>query len=110
MRITVIVIIKIFLSVSRINCDATVQSEDDLKQRETLRLGMLFSQKGALDFSGLIPTIEIALETIEADKTLPFTFAYTYNDSMVSQLCAHAASRKATSVTAPSTSIDLLNK
>ena len=53
-------------------------------ERETLRLGMLFSQEGAFDFSGLIPTIEIALETIEADETLPFIFTYTHNDSMVS--------------------------
>ena len=52
--------------------------------KETLRLGMLFSQEGVFDFSGLIPAIDIALETIEADETLPFTFTYTHNDSMVS--------------------------
>lgn len=52
--------------------------------RETLRLGVLLSQEGIFDFSGLIPAIEIAIETIEADETLPFTFTYTYNDSMVS--------------------------
>ena len=53
--------------------------------KETLRLGMLFSQDGVFDFSGLIPAIEIALETIEADETLPFTFTYAHNDSMVSR-------------------------
>lgn len=60
------------------------QTGDETRPREILRLGMLFSQKGVFDFSGLIPTIEIAFETIEADKTLPFTFTYTHNDSMVS--------------------------
>ena len=60
------------------------QSGDEAPRREILRLGMLFSQEGDFDFSGLIPTIEIALETIQADKTLPFTFTYTHNDSMVS--------------------------
>ena len=82
MRIIVIIIITIALSLRRTNA----QSGADLEQRETLRLGMLFSQEGVFDFSGLIPTIEIALDTIEADKTLPFTFTYTYNDSMVSKL------------------------
>ena len=57
-----------------------------MEERQTLRLGMLFSQEGIFDFSGLIPSIEIALETIEADETLPFTFTYTHNDSMVSVL------------------------
>ena len=74
MKITVIASIIIsFISFSRVT-DA----------KETLRLGMLFSQKGVFDFSGLIPAIDIALETIEADETLPFTFTYTHNDSMVS--------------------------
>ena len=51
--------------------------------KETLRLGIISSQQGPFDFSGAIPSIEIALETIEADETLPFTFIYTHNDSMV---------------------------
>lgn len=51
-------------------------------ERETLRLGVLFSQE-VFDFSGSIPAIEMALETIEDDETLPFTFTYTHNDSMV---------------------------
>ena len=52
--------------------------------KETLRLGMLFSQEESSDFSGLIPAIEIALETIEDDETLPFEFEYVYDNSMVS--------------------------
>lgn len=64
MRITGSIIISLLLS-----SEATA--------KETLRLGFI-------DFSGLIPAIEIALETIEADKTLPFTLVYSYNDSMVS--------------------------
>ena len=51
-------------------------------ERESLRLGVLFSQE-VFDFSGSIPAIEMALETIEDDETLPFTFTYTHNDSMV---------------------------
>ena len=58
-------------------------SEAATDERETLRLGVLFSQE-VFDFSGSIPAIEMALETIEADETLPFTFTYTHNDSMVS--------------------------
>ena len=73
MRITVLVIVISLLSLS-----ATAKDE-----RETLRLGILFSQE-VFDFSGSIPAIEMALETIEADETLPFIFTYTYNDSMVS--------------------------
>ena len=67
------------------------QSGEAEVQREILRLGMLFSQEGVFDFSGLIPTIEIALETIKADKTLPFTFTYTHSDSMVRK-CRQLAS------------------
>lgn len=52
--------------------------------KETLRLAMLFSQKGVIDFSGMIPAIDIALETIDRDETLPFNFTYVHNDSMVS--------------------------
>ena len=57
-------------------------SETDAK--ETLHLGVLFSQEGLFDFSGSIPALEIALETIEVDETLPFNFTYTHSDSMVS--------------------------
>ena len=64
MKITVLIIISL-LSL----CEA--------KEKQTLRLGFI-------EYSGLIPAIEIALETIEADETLPFRLKYTYNDSMVS--------------------------
>ena len=46
-------------------------------EKETLRLGVLFFEKGS------IAAVEMALETIEADETLPFHFTYTRNDSMV---------------------------
>ena len=52
-------------------------------EKEELRLGVLFAQK-VFDFSGFIPAIEMALETIDADGTFPFTFTYTHNDSEVS--------------------------
>ena len=75
------------VTISLLSLSGTSGQSGDEAQREILRLGMLFSQKGVFDFSGLIPTIEIALETIKADKTLPFTFTYTHNDSMVSSYC-----------------------
>ena len=62
----------------------TLLSMSGTNAKETLQLGMLFSQRGVFDFSGLIPAIEIALETINADDTLPFNFTYTHRDSMVS--------------------------
>ena len=51
--------------------------------RETLRLGVLISQEGEFDFTGFIPAMRLALETIENDTTLPFTFDIVLNDSMV---------------------------
>ena len=47
--------------------------------RETLRLGVFN------DIRGFVPGMEIALETIRNDKTLPFTFEVTFNFTMVSQ-------------------------
>lgn len=52
--------------------------------KETLRLGALISQDGEFDFTGFIPAMNLALETIENDTTLPFRFSITLNDSMVS--------------------------
>ena len=52
--------------------------------KETLRLGALISQRGSFDFSGFIPAMNIALETIENDTTIPFKFDVVINDSMVS--------------------------
>ena len=51
--------------------------------RDTLHLGVMIPVEGVLDFSAFIPTMDLALETIENDTTLPFTFAITFNDSMV---------------------------
>ena len=46
--------------------------------KEILHLGVFN------DLRGLVPAMNIALETIENDTTLPFTFNYIYNDTMVS--------------------------
>lgn len=45
--------------------------------REILRLGVFN------DLRGFVPAMEIALETIRNDKTLPFTFDVTFNFTMV---------------------------
>ena len=52
--------------------------------KETLRIGMLISQEGDFDFTGFIPAMDLALETIENDTTLPFNFYVRLNDSKVS--------------------------
>ena len=51
--------------------------------KETLHLGVLISQEGGTDLSGYIPAMNIALETIENDTTLPFNFQARVNDSQV---------------------------
>jgi len=51
--------------------------------KEILHLGAMVSQQGDFDLTGLIPTMELALETVEDDETLPFIFEVTLNDSMV---------------------------
>ena len=48
-----------------------------------LHLGVLISQEGELDLSGYIPSMDLALESIKNDTTLPFHFNVTLNDSMV---------------------------
>ena len=60
----------------------------EVNAKETLRLGALISQDGEFDFTGFIPAMNLALETIENDTTLPFRFSITLNDSMVS-VCLH---------------------
>ena len=50
--------------------------------KETLLLGVLFSQEG-FDNTGFIPAMNLALETIRNDTTLPFSFEITRNDSKV---------------------------
>ena len=49
-----------------------------------LHLGVLISQEGDLNLSGYIPAMELALESIKNDTSLPFDFSVTLNDSMVS--------------------------
>ena len=51
--------------------------------KEILHLGVLISQEGGTDLSGYIPAMNIALETIENDTTLPFIFRSRINDSKV---------------------------
>ena len=62
-----------------VRVDAAVDASKD-----TYRLGVLIPIEGSLDLSAYIPTMELALETVENDTTLPFKFTYTLNDSMVS--------------------------
>lgn len=52
--------------------------------KETLRLGAMISQEGPFGLTGFLPAMELALETIKEDETLPFEFEITLNDSMVS--------------------------
>jgi len=49
--------------------------------KETLYLGVYFTN--SLN-TGFIPAMDLALETIENDTTLPFSFNITRSDAMVS--------------------------
>ena len=51
--------------------------------KDTLRVGVLISIEGDLNLSGYIPSMNLALESIENDTTLPFKFHATLNDSRV---------------------------
>ena len=51
--------------------------------KDTVHIGVLVSVEGDLNLSGYIPAMDIALETINNDATLPFDFSVTLNDSMV---------------------------
>ena len=51
--------------------------------KDILHLGVLVSQEGDLNLSGYIPAMELALESIKNDTSLPFDFDITLNDSMV---------------------------
>ena len=55
--------------------------------KTTLQLGVMISQEGGIDLSGYIPAMNLALETIKNDTTLPFNFNIRLNDSMVSCNC-----------------------
>ena len=54
-------------------------------EKMILHLGVLVSQEGDVNLSGYIPAMNIALETINNDTTLPFEFHVYINDSMVSR-------------------------
>ena len=49
--------------------------------KQTLRLGVLISRETGFDFTGFIPAMNLALETISNDPTLPFEFSISLNDS-----------------------------
>jgi len=53
--------------------------------RETLHLGALISQQAgaSFDYSGFLPTLALALETIDNDSSLRYRFEVTINNSMV---------------------------
>ena len=73
MMITPIAISVVFLFLTGVNAE-----------KETLRFGALISQSGVGSFySGFIPAMDLALETIRNDATLPFSINYTLTDSMV---------------------------
>jgi len=54
------------------------------KQKLPLRLGRILSQQGEYDNSGAILTFDLALETVNNDPSLNYTFQAMRNDSMVS--------------------------
>ena len=56
--------------------------------KDVLHLGVLVAQGGELNLSGYIPAMDLALEAIKNDTTLPFEFHVTVNDSMVSTYMA----------------------
>ena len=51
--------------------------------KDILQLGILVSQGGDLNLSGYIPAMQLALESITNDATLPFDFNNILNDSKV---------------------------
>ena len=54
--------------------------------KTTLHLGAMISQEGGIDLSGQIAAMNLALETIKNDTTLPFKFSIRLSDSMVRKL------------------------
>ena len=53
--------------------------------RETLHIGALISQQPGegFDYSGFLPALTLALETINGDSSLRYRFDVTINNSMV---------------------------
>jgi len=78
MRITVIITISFLSVISELSASGALSQTKE----ERILLGVLYSIE-VFDFSGLGPAIEMALETIEEDETLPFGFDYVHNDSKV---------------------------
>ena len=56
----------------------------EVNAKETLHIGVLISQEGDINLSGFIPAMNLALETIKNDTTLPFDFYIRLSDSKVS--------------------------
>jgi len=53
--------------------------------RETLYIGALISQQAGarFDYSGLLPALTLALETIDNDSSLRYRFEVAINNSLV---------------------------
>ena len=71
--VNAIIIVVVLLLIQKVNAT----------EKMILNIGVLISQEGELDLSGYIPSMDLALESIRNDKTLPFDFNVTLNDSMV---------------------------
>jgi len=56
----------------------------NVRAKEPLRLGVLISQRGDLDFTGSLVAFDLALQTVNNHPSLKYTFQFTLNDSMVS--------------------------
>jgi len=57
-------------------------------RRETLQLGALISQQlgAGFDYSGFLPALSLALETIDNDSSLRYGFNVTINNSLVNNV------------------------
>ena len=49
-----------------------------------LRLGVMIAREGELDYSGELLSFDLALQTINSDPSLQYSFENILNDSMVS--------------------------
>ena len=54
--------------------------------KETLSLGVFVSQDSALDFTGFLVALDLAIDTINKNSSFLYNFTYLRNDSMVRQL------------------------
>ena len=76
MRITRYLVVGLIFSASIVRCANVL--------KQTLHLGAMISQEGELDYSGQLLSFDLALQTINSDPSLLYTFEKTLNDSMVS--------------------------